>query len=167
MGEIRIRDARPDDLPRLTEIYNHYVVNTAITFDIRPFMVEERIPWFEEHNGTGRYRLLVAENGARILGYVGTGPFRNKQAYETSVETSIYCAPESTRRGIGTMLYAALFDALAGADVRRALAGITLPNEASIALHRKFGFREVAHFTENGRKLGRFWDVVWMEKAMQ
>jgi phosphinothricin acetyltransferase len=164
--DLRVRAASVDDLPALTAIYNHYVINTPITFDIEPFTVEQRRPWFELHAGTGRYRLVVAEEGGTVIGYASTGPFRAKQAYETTVETSIYCAPHATGRGIGTRLYSALFDALKGEDVHRALGGITVPNPASVALHTRFGFAEVARFSENGRKSGRYWDVAWFEKRL-
>ncbi len=166
LKDVTIREAVAGDLPALTAIYNHYVVNTVVTFDMEPFTVEQRMEWFELHTRTGRYRLLVAEEAGTVVGYVGTGPFRTKQAYETSVETSIYCAPQATGRGIGTLLYGALFEALKGEDVHRALGGVTLPNPASVALHARFGFTEVARFTENGRKLGRYWDVAWFEKRL-
>ncbi|HSQ02588.1 MAG TPA: GNAT family N-acetyltransferase [Burkholderiales bacterium] len=166
MLALRIRAAVPSDLPRLTAIYNHYVSHTAITFDIEPFTVAQRASWFEQHAETGRYRLLVAEDAGRVVGYAGTGPFRPKRAYETTVETTIYCAPDATGCGIGTRLYVALFDLLRGEDVHRALAGITLPNPPSIALHQRFGFVEAARFNENGRKLGRYWDVAWFEKRL-
>ena len=165
-GRLRIRHAILDDLPALTDIYNHYVRSTPITFDLEEFTVEGRRPWFDHHSPVGRHQLLVADDAGRVLGYAGTGPFRAKQAYETSVEMSIYVAPDATGRGIGTALYEELFPLLAKEDVHRALAGITVPNPASIALHARFGFVQVAHFTENGRKLGRFWDVVWMEKSI-
>lgn len=87
--------------------------------------------------------------------------------YRTSVETSVYVAPDATGAGVGTALYRALFDALDRTDVHRALAGIALPNEASIALHLAFGFRLVGRFTEQGTKFGRFWDVAWYERPMQ
>jgi phosphinothricin acetyltransferase len=160
-----IRRARIEDLETLTAIYNHYVRATPITFDVEEYTVEKRRPWFEQHAEAGRYQLLVAESDGRVVGYAGTGPFRPKRAYETSVEMTIYLAPDATGRGIGTALYGELLPRIAGEDVRRALAGITLPNPASLALHARFGFRQVAHFTENGRKLGRYWDVVWWEKA--
>jgi phosphinothricin acetyltransferase len=166
MTSSHIRPALRADLPRLTEIYNHYVVNTAITFDIEPFTVEQRASWFALHAETGRYRLLVAEEAGQVVGYASTGSFRDKRAYETTVETSIYCAPEVAGRGLGTRLYAALFESLRGEDVHRALAGITLPNPASVALHQRFGFVEAARFNENGRKLDRYWDVVWLEKRL-
>lgn len=166
MADLTIRAASREDLPALTAIYNHYIVNTAITFDIEPYGVEQRVPWFEQFAGSGRYRLFVALEAGTLVGYAGSGPFRPKRAYETSVETTIYCAPHATGRGIGTRLYTVLFDALKGEDVHRALGGITQPNEASMALHRRFGFIEVAYFTENGRKLGRYWDVAWLEKHL-
>jgi phosphinothricin acetyltransferase len=155
------------DLPALTAIYNHYVVNTPITFDIVPFTVEQRAEWFRLFAPTGRYRLLVADEAGEVVGYAGTVPYRPKQAYEPTVETTIYCAPHATGRGIGTLLYTALFEALRGEDVHRALGGITLPNAASVALHTRFGFVEVARFNENGRKFGRYWDVAWFEKRLE
>ena len=166
MPEVTVRPAALDDLPRLTEIYNHYVRETAITFDVDEYTVDARRPWLDEHAGTGRHQLVVALAGGNVVGYAGTGRFRAKRAYDTSVEMTIYVAPDATGKGLGTALYSDLFTRLAGHDVHRALAGITLPNPASLALHARFGFRQVAHFTENGRKLGRYWDVVWLEKEM-
>jgi len=167
MAEIKIRPAVRDDLPRLTEIYNYYIVNTPITFDMEPFTVEERARWFDEHAGTRRHRMFVAEEAGRVVGYTYSGPFSDRAAYDTSAATSIYCAQDATERGIGTMLYRSLFDALKNEDIHRLLAGITLPNDASIKLHRKFGFTEVGVFSECGRKLGRYWDVVWMQRALR
>jgi len=100
-----------------------------------------------------------------VAGYASSSRYRIKPAYETSIETSIYLAPEATGKGIGTKLYAALFDALRGEDVHRAYAGISLPNPASIALYEKFGFKRAGLYTEQGRKFGRYWDVAWYEKA--
>jgi len=164
MAEIKIRPAVRADLPRLTEIYNYYVVNTPITFDVEPFTVEQRGRWFDEHAGTRRHRMFVAEEADWVVGYAYAGEFHERAAYNTSVATSIYCAQDAKGRGIGSMLYRALFDALKDEDVNRLFAGITIPNEASLKLHRKFGFTEVGIFTECGRKFDRFWDVVWMER---
>ena len=164
--EISVRVALPADLPRLTAIYNHYVRETAITFDTEEFTIDGRRRWFEDHAPAGRHQLLVAELRADVVGYASTGTFRVKRAYDTSVEMSIYLDPQTTGRRIGTALYEELLPRLAREDVHRALAGITLPNPASIALHERFGFREVARFSENGRKFGRYWDVVWLERAM-
>jgi len=167
MTEMAIRPATRDDLPRITEIYNHYIVNSAITFDLEPYTPDQRVRWFDEHNRGGRHRMFVAMDDGRVVGYACTGPFRDKAAYDTSAETSVYCAPDATGRGVGAVLYRALFDALEHADINRLLAGITLPNDASLKLHRKFGFTEVGVFSECGRKLGRYWDVVWMERPLR
>jgi phosphinothricin acetyltransferase len=112
------------------------------------------------------YRLLVAVEGDDVVGYATSGPFRAKPAYATSVETSVYLRPDATGRGLGLLLYRALFEALAGEDVHRAYAGVALPNDASRALHEQLGFREVGTFVEVGRKLGRYWDVCWFERAL-
>jgi phosphinothricin acetyltransferase len=166
MAQIRIRAAARSDLPRLTEIYNHYVLNTPVTFDIEPYTVDRRAPWFEQFGPTGRYRLLVAEENGSVVGYVGTTRFRLKAAYDPTVETTIYCAPEAVGKGLGTLLYSALFDSLVGEDIHRIVAGFVLPNPASAALHARFGFKSVAVFTENGRKFGRYWDVAWTERPL-
>jgi phosphinothricin acetyltransferase len=162
----RIRPAREADLERLTEIYNYYVINTPITFDLEPFSVAERREWFWHYSASGPHRLLIAETGGLVAGYVTSSRFRPKAAYETSIETSIYLAPEATGHELGTELYAALFAALAEEDLHRAYAGITLPNPASMALHRKFGFRSIGVYREVGRKFGQYWDVEWFEKPL-
>lgn len=161
-----IRPAVPGDLPRLTEIYNHYVVETPITFDVTPFTVEERRGWFDGHPDGGPHRLLVAVDGGAVAGYATSSPFKAKAAYATSVEVSVYCAPDTTGRGLGTALYEALFAAIAGEDVHRAYAGVALPNDASLRLHRRFGFTDVGVYREVGRKFGRYWDVAWLEKRL-
>jgi phosphinothricin acetyltransferase len=97
---------------------------------------------------------LIAETDGLVVGYATSSRFRPKAAYQTSVETTIYLAPEATGRGLGTALYAALFAALAEEDLHRAYAGVTLPNTASVALHRKVGFRSLEVYCEVGRKFG-------------
>ena len=163
---VALRPGAASDLPALVAIYDHYVEKTAITFDIEPFSVETRRPWFEQFAASGRYRLIVAEHQGEAIGYACSMRFRNKPAYDPSVETSIYLAPQWTGRGLGRKLYAELFAALAGEDVHRAYAGITLPNAASVALHERVGFERVGLMREVGFKLGRYWDVVWYEKAL-
>ncbi len=167
MSDLLIRPGALADLPRLTEIINHYVVNTHITFDLHPFTPEQRVEWFHEHSDGRRYQLLVAEMPAEgVLGYAATGRFRAKAAYDTTVEASIACSPQATGRGIGTQLYRALFALLAGEDIHRVVAGIAQPNPASNALHERFGFKEVGTFTAVGRKSGKYWDVRWMERPL-
>jgi phosphinothricin acetyltransferase len=167
MSEIQIRPAAKSDLPRIVEIYNHYVINTPVTFDVEPYTVERRTPWFDQFSATGRHRLLVAEENSLVVGYAGTARFRPKAAYETTVETTVYCAPDMPGRGIGSRLYSALFGAIANEDIRRIVAGYTLPNPASAAFHEKFGFKPVGVFTENGRKFGKYWDVAWTQRPLR
>jgi len=162
---MRIRPGGPADLPAIVELYNQYVRSSPCTFDVEPFSIEARRPWLDQFEAAGRHRLLVAENG-RLLGYAGSLRFRDKRAYETSIETTVYVAGSEQGKGIASALYTALFETLRGQDVHRALAGITLPNDASLRLHERFGFRKVAHFTEQGRKFGKYWDVCWMEKPL-
>lgn len=164
MPELLIRPAVFADLPRLTEIYNYYVVNTAVTFDVEPYTVERRTAWLEQFTVTGRYRLLVAEQDGQVVGYVGTTRFRPKAAYATTVETTIYCAPEAVGRGIGRRLYQELFRLLEAEDIHRFVAGYALPNPASAALHEHLGFKLIGIFSETGRKFGRYWDVAWTER---
>jgi phosphinothricin acetyltransferase len=165
MSEIMVRPAERSDLARITEIYNFYVLNTPVTFDVEAHIVERREPWFAQFGATGRYRLLVAEVDGIVLGYAGTTRFRPKAAYETTVETTIYCAQDAVGKGIGKRLYAELFEVLKGQDIHRFVAGYALPNAATEALHRRFGFKVVGVFSENGRKFGKYWDVCWVERA--
>jgi phosphinothricin acetyltransferase len=165
MSDVRIRPAERADLPRLTEIYNYYVINTPVTFDVEPYTVERREGWLAQFGATGRYRLLVAESDGGVIGYAGTTRFRPKPAYETTVETTIYCAPDAAGKGVGSRLYAALFGALRGEDIHRFVGGYVLPNPASAAIHARFGFKVAGVFTENGRKFGKYWDVCWVERA--
>ena len=151
---------------QLNDVYNYYVRETFITFDLEPITAEARREWFTHYDVQGRHRLFVAVTGERLLGYASSSPFRPKAAYETSVESSIYLAPDATGKGIGTLLYGTLFDALEHEDVHRAYGGIALPNPQSVALHERFGFQRVAHFTEQGRKFGRYWDVAWYERPV-
>lgn len=165
MPDFRIRPATRADLPHLTETYNYYVLNTPVTFDVEPYRVDQSAAWFSPFATIGRYRLLVAEDDVTVSGYAGTTRFRPKSAYETT-ETTIYCAPESTSKGAGRRLYAALFESLLGEDVHRFVAGYALPNPASAALHERFGFKPIDVFREVGRKFGKYWDVCWMEREV-
>jgi phosphinothricin acetyltransferase len=165
-GSFSIRAACDDDLPALTALYNHYIENTAITFDTEPWTLAQRREWLSHYHPTGRHRLLVAEAGGSLLGYSSSSRFRPKAAYDTSVETSVYVDPAAHGQGVGTALYTALFEILATEDVHRAIAGVTLPNEKSIALHEKFGFLVTGTMTEVGRKFDRYWDVAWLEKVL-
>jgi len=163
-----IRAATVADLPALTRIYNYYVENTTITFDLRPFAPEERRAWFDDHAPSGRHRLLVAVDGSgACVGYASTSRWRPKAAYETTVEASVYCDPNAVGRGYGSALYGALFESIASEDVHRIVAGVSLPNPASIRLHERFGFQSVGVFHNVGRKFDRYWDVAWFERPLK
>ena len=161
-----IRSGQAGDLQQINDIYNHYVRDTPITFDIEPITMEQRTEWFGHYDSAGRHRLLVAVSDDRVLGYATSSPWHARRAYETSIETSIYVAPDVTGRGVGSALYSRLFDELDDEDVHRAYGGLTIPNPASISLHERFGFERVAYFTEQGRKFGRYWDVALYEKPL-
>src|SRR5947209_20136168 len=119
---IYTRPATRSDLPRLTEIYNHYVIHTPVTFDLEPYTIDRRAAWFEQFEPAGRHRLLVAEENGVVLGYAGTTRFRAKPAYDTTVETTIYSSQEAVGKSIGRKFYAALFEALAGENINRIIA---------------------------------------------
>ena len=167
MSNLTVRPARVEDLPRLTEIYNQYVLNSPVTFDLEPYTVERRMQWFSQFGVTGRHRLLLVEADGLVLGYAGTTRFRPKAAYDTTVETTIYCSADNTRKGLGSLLYSALFEAIVNEDIQRIVAGFTLPNPASQALHQRFGFKLVGIFHEVGRKFGRYHDVAWNERPLR
>lgn len=165
-ASVQVRVARAADLEALNDIYNHYVRESHVTFDLEPMTMGSRREWFSHYGTEGRHRLFVALRDDIVVGYASSSRFRPKPGYDTSVEASVYLAPDAIGRSIGSKLYFELFRSLEGEDVHRAYAGIALPNPSSIALHERFGFKRVAHFTEQGRKFGRYWDVAWYEKPV-
>ncbi len=163
---MHIRPGRQSDIEPLNEIYNYYIRETHFTFDLKEKTLNERTRWLSQFAPGTRHQLFVATVDERVVGYASSTQFRPKQAYETSVETSIYLHPDSHHRGVGTRLYETLFAALLPLDVHRAYAGITQPNAASAALHKKFGFVPLGTYREVGRKFGRYWSVDWFEKQL-
>lgn len=161
-----VRPATADDLPRVNDIYNHYVLHSQATFDVEPITIERRRDWFSHYSASGPHRVLVADEDGLVLGYATSSPFRPRAAYATSIETSVYCDPDRLGWGIGSRLYERLFEDLKGEDLRRAYAGISLPNDASVSLHERFGFVKVGEYSEVGRKFGRYWNVAWFEKPL-
>ncbi len=162
---IAVRHGSEADLARITEIYNHYVISSPATFDIEPLTAEESRSRLGPFSLSGPHRVVVAEAEA-VVGYAASHEFRPKRAYDTTIETTVYCAPEATSRGIGRLLYSKLFETLRDADLRLAVAAITLPNDASVALHRSFGFVLSGVMHGVGRKFDRYWDVAWYEKRL-
>ncbi|MGH9158383.1 MAG: GNAT family N-acetyltransferase [Vicinamibacteraceae bacterium] len=105
-------------------------------------------------------------SAARAWDYASSSRWRPKPAYNSTVEVSVYCHPDARGRGCGTALYTALFTALEREDVHTIVAGVSLPNEASISLHERFGFRPVGVFHTVGRKFDKYWDVAWFERSL-
>lgn len=163
---LTVRRAETRDLPRLNEFLNHYIVHTAINFVLEPLTLDQRAEWFAAYGPTGRHQMLVAEAAGVVLGLASTGQFSPKHAYDTTVEVSIVCAPEAVGFGIGIRLYEHLFPAIADEDIHVAVAAITMPNDASCALHERFGFERAAVLPEVGRKFGQYWDVAWYVRRM-
>ena len=163
---MRIRTATLADVDAINEIHAHYVRTTPITFDVDPWSHDRRVEWLALHPDHGRHRALVAVDNDDVVGWSSSSRFAEKVAYETSVECSVFVRDGLGGRGIGTAMYDDLFARLATEDVHRCYAGITLPNDASVALHERSGFRRVASYSEVGRKFDRYWDVIWLERPM-
>jgi phosphinothricin acetyltransferase len=164
---ITVREATPEDLPIIAAIYTHYTLRTTTTFNIEVRTPREWRERFDEHIVSGPYLLLVAEREGTVVGFVETQRFRPKAAYDRSLEISIYVAPDEQGRGAGTTLFEVLFERLSG-DPRfhRAFSIIALPNEASIALHQRFGFVHRGTLTEAGFKFGQYLDVAYYERPL-
>ena len=160
-----IRAATERDLAPITEIYNHYVRETAITFDLEPIEPEARRDWFAQFSESGPHRLLVAELEGAVAGYAYSTRVRPRAAYDSSVEVTIYVRTGAEGRGIGRALYTALFEALTAEEIHRAYALITLPNDSSVRIHEAFGFVLMGTMHEVGRKFDKYWDVAWYEKS--
>jgi len=165
-GRTHIRPAVLDDLPALVGVYNHYVINSHVTFDTHPFTVEQRASWFDQFADAGPHRLLVADADGACAGYASSHAFRAKPAYDTSVETTAYVAPDWLGQGIGRLLYRTLLDELEAEPLHRAYGGIAQPNAASVALHESLGYTLVGTYREVGFKFDRYWDVSWYEKTL-
>lgn len=170
MGEDRsdlvVRGATRSDLQAINDLYNHYIAHSVITFDLEPWTLQRRTEWFTHYGTTGPHRLLVGVRDEELVGYASSGTFRPKAAYGRSVETSIYLHPDRLGRGDGGRLYATLLDTLATETVHRAYAGVALPNDASLRLHRRLGFTSIGTFREVGYKFGRYVDVEWFERSV-
>jgi phosphinothricin acetyltransferase len=164
---LAVRFGATTDLPAVVSIYNRYVASAAVSFDEFPVRWEDRLPWLEEH-AHGPHRLWVATDAAaEVVGWATSSPFRARPAYRTTIEASVYCRPDRVGQGVGSALYRALCSDATRHDLERIVAGVTLPNPASEALHAKFGLRRVGTFTRVGRKFGRFWNVAWFERPVR
>jgi phosphinothricin acetyltransferase len=161
------RYAEKSDLPAITEIYNYYIINSAVVFELEPVSLENRELWFSKFDPASRYKVIAACFGSKVAGYASSSRFREKTGYAPSVETSIFVHPDYTGRSAGSGLYSLLFSELSScADpVHRAYACLAVPNPSSAALHERFGFRKAGYFTEAGYKFGKYHDIQWWEKS--
>ena len=164
-GTVVIRAATTEDAAAIAAIYNHYVLETIVTFEevpVAPSEMARRIAEVE----AGALPWLVAEEGGRVAGYAYATPWRSRVGYRFSVEVTVYTAPGQEGRGIGSRLYGELLPLLEAKGLHAAMGGIALPNDASVGLHEKFGFRKVAHFREPGIKFGRWIDVGYWQRML-
>lgn len=158
---MNIRRVKLSDAAQIAEIYNFYVLNTHHTFETEPVSfveMQKRVGEIGEN-----YSYLVGEENNEILAYAYAAQYKSRCAYRSSVEISIYVKNETKGKGLGTKLYEKLFEELSKTDVHAIIAGIALPNDASIRLHEKFGFEKVAHFREVGFKFYKWIDVGYWE----
>ncbi len=161
---MEIRFAKPSDARSLLDIYAPYVENTAITFEYEVPTIEDfatRIAKTLE-----KYPYLVAEEDGVVVGYAYASTYYARAAYDWAVELSVYVSQDARGQGVGSKLYDALEDLLEQMGYIHFLACISLPNEASLALHRKRGYQQVAHFPKIGYKFNRWHDIVWLQKSL-
>lgn len=151
-----IRSVEVNDAGAIADIYNHYVLHTVVTFEEKKVSEAEMrkriravsdLPW------------LVFEERAQVQGYAHASRWKSRCAYKYSLETSVYLPPGAQGQGIGHMLYQQLIDQLKDSGYHALIGGIALPNEPSIALHKKLGFRKIGQFEQVGYKFGRWVDV--------
>ena len=161
---MEIRLAKPSDARSLLDIYAPYVENTAITFEYEVPTIEDFAIRIEKT--LEKYPYLVAEEDGVVLGYAYASTYYARAAYDQAVELSVYVSQDARGKGVGSKLYDALEDLLDQMGYMHFLACISLPNEASLALHRKRGYQQVAHFPKIGYKFNRWHDIVWLQKSL-
>ena len=166
--EYTMRPANRADLPNVREIYNHYVLNSTVTFDEDTMSLAALRKKFDKVVALG-LPFIVAENPAgQILGYAYVYPWKEKAAYRYTVENSIYLGPASTGKGLGRVLLGELIDRSKKAGIKEIIAVIADKGaDASIAIHRDFGFKEIGHMGKVGFKFDRWLGTVLMQKSLK
>jgi phosphinothricin acetyltransferase len=159
-----IRDATDRDAAGCRDVYAPYVTGSAVSFELEPPSVQEMAGRIAE--AQRQHAWLVLEDGGRVAGYAYGGPFMARPAYRWSCSVSVYLEPGRRRTGAGRALYEALFERLAARGLRTALAGVALPNDASVGLHRALGFEPVGTYRAVGWKGDRWHDVAWFQRAL-
>lgn len=161
---ITIRIATVEDAESIQKIYAPYVLNTTITFELEPPTVKEMADRIR--HTLEKYPYLVAVEEGEVIGYAYAGTLYDRRAYDHSAELSIYIDDRKRHKGTGHLLYNALIDYLTRMNTTNLYGCITYPNDASIAFHEKYGFKEAAHFHECGYKFDQWLDVVYLEKRL-
>lgn len=162
---MEVRPVSHGDYRAICDIYNYYIANTVISFEeelLSPEDVEQRVVACTEN-----YPWLVCAEGDRVVGYAYANRWQVRCAYRQCVETTVYLEHGHTGKGYGRALYTELLARLVEQGLHTAIAGIALPNEASIRLHENLGFRQVANFTEVGYKHGKWVDVGYWQKMLE
>lgn len=166
--EFAIRDAVPSDLPSIRAIYNHYVLNTVVTFDEEEMTLRAARHKFTSVRRLGMPYIVAVSPTKQILGYAYVFPWKEKAAYRYTVENSIYLGPASTGKGLGRALLGALIERSREAGLKEIIAVIADGGaEASIALHKEFGFVEGGHMGKVGFKFGRWIGTILMQKSLK
>lgn len=159
-----IRTAATDDAPQICDIYNHYVLNTPITFEEQPVTCDDMAERIQENSPTLPW--LVWEQEHQLVGYCYASKWKGRCAYRYSVESTVYLRPDSVGKGVGSKLYDGLLTELRQRKFHTVIGGIALPNAASVALHEKLGFEKVAQFREVGNKFGHWIDVGYWQLVL-
>ena len=161
---VLIRQATAEDAAAIAAIYAPYVAASTATFEE---VAPDAIEMARRMRGDGiDYPWLVAEDAGRVLGYASSGGFRTRSAYRWSVETGVYVAETAQRRGVARLLMVALLDELTEARFVTAIASISLPNVASVALHAALGYRLAGTIKAPGYKLGQWIDIGYFQRDL-
>jgi len=163
---LTIRSAMPTDAHPIAEIYNHYVLNTVVSFEEQAVSTAEMKTRVEEI-AAAQLPWLVAEIAGKVIGFAYASKWKGRCAYRKSVETTIYLRADNCERGTGTQLYQALIERVRELGYHTAIGGIALPNQRSVSLHEKLRFRKVAHFEQVGYKQDRWVDVAYWQLMFQ
>jgi len=163
---ITLRLATVADLSQINDIYNYFILNSAITFDIEPWDMARRTNWFNQMQQNSRYLILVAQYQGKVIGFAYNSAYNPKAAFNHSTEVTIYKAHDCSIKGVGRCLYKRLLSQLKRLSYHRVYALITIPNLASDKLHQQLGFNQVGLLSQVGEKHGQHHDVALFEKAL-
>ena len=166
--EYSIRPAVPEDLPHIREIYNHYVMNSTVTFDETPMTIAGLRKKFAAVQKLGFPYIVAVSPSGQILGYAYVYPWKEKAAYRYTVENSIYLGPASTGKGLGKVLLGELITRSKAAGVKEIIAVIADKGaDGSIKIHKDYGFKDIGHMGKVGFKFGRWLGTYMMQKSLK